>query len=102
MYTPPQTTGGPRILAIEMSDQTLHPNTDIALRVLTSPEVTTVVASALGREIAIPQLSPGVFAAQSHIPAVPFFLLRTYAVEFRAVDQSGQIASITLQIRLVR
>ncbi len=85
-----------------MTDQILHPNSDVALRVVTSPEVQTVIASALGRDIAIPQLSPGVFAAQSHIPDVPFFLLRTYDVEFRAATVDGRMASITLPFRLGR
>ena len=98
----PSNAGLPRIFEIDVTDQILHPNSDIALRVVTSPEVQTVIASALGRDIAIPQLAPGVFAAQSHIPDVPFFLLRTYDVEFRAATGDGRIASVTLPFRLGR
>jgi hypothetical protein len=98
----PSNAGLPRIFEIDVTDQILHPNSDIALRVVTSPEVQTVIASALGRDIAIPQLAPGVFAAQSHIPDVPFFLLRTYDVEFRAATVDGRIASVTLPFRLGR
>jgi hypothetical protein len=94
--------GLPRILEIDMTDRAIHTNSDIALRVVTTPEVQSVVASAMGRDIAIPQQGPGVFAAQSHIPDVPFFLLRTYNVEFRAAAPDGQIATITLPLRLTR
>jgi hypothetical protein len=106
VYTPPASAAGvpglPRILEIDMSDRAIHTNSDVSLRVVTTPEVQSVVASAMGRDIAIPQQSPGVFAAQSHIPDVPFFLLRTYAVEFRAAASDGQVATITLPIRLTR
>lgn len=108
VYTPPPADpnappGTPRILEVDMTDQIVHQNTDVSLRVLTTPAVSSVVASAMGREAAIPQIGSGVFAAQSHIPGVPFFLLnRVYNIEIRAATLDGHIASVTLPIRLVR
>jgi hypothetical protein len=102
-YTPAQHNApGPRILAIEMSDQVMHANSDVALRILTTPDVTAVTVSALGRDLAIPQLSSGVFAAQSHIPSVPFFMFRSYDVVFHAATADGQVATVTLQVKLAR
>jgi hypothetical protein len=102
-YNPPQQAGAdPRILSIEMSDRVMHANSDIALRVLTSPDVTAVSVATLGRELAIPQTGAGAFAAQSHMPSVPFFMLRTYDVVFRATTADGRVATITLQVKLTR
>jgi hypothetical protein len=95
--------GAPRILEIDMTDQIVHQNSDVSLRVLTTAAVASVVASAMGREAAIPQVGSGVFAAQSHIPGIPFFLLnRVYNIEFRAATPDGHVVSVTLPIRLVR
>ena len=102
-YTPPAQAGtGPRILSIEMSDRVMHANSDVALRVRTSPDVTAVSVATLGRELPIPQTGAGVFAAQSHLPNVPFFMLRTYDVVFRATTADGQVTTITLQVKLTR
>jgi hypothetical protein len=108
VYTPPPEAASaapsaPRILEIDMTDQVVHQNSDVALRVVTNLVVATVIASAMGRDAPIPQVGSGVFAAQSHIPGVPFFLLnRTYSIQIRAATPDGQIASVTLPIRLVR
>jgi hypothetical protein len=108
VYTPPPALqnappGMPQILEIDMTDQIVHQNSDVSLRVLTSPAVASVVAAAMGREAAIPQVGSGVFAAQSHIPGVPFFLLnRVYNIEIRAATPDGHMVSVTLPIRLVR
>jgi hypothetical protein len=107
VFTPPPTAppppGAPQILEIDVTDQTVHQNSDVAVRVLTSPSVATVVAAAMGREVAIPQVGSGLFEAQSHIPGVPFFFLnRTFNIEIRAATADGQTSRVTLPIRLVR
>jgi hypothetical protein len=107
VYTPPPVPnaapGAPQIFEVDISDQTIHQNSDVALRVLTTPSVASVVAAAMGREVAIPQVGAGLFAAQSHIPGVPFFFLnRTYDIEIRAATPNGQVSSVRLPIRLVR
>jgi hypothetical protein len=102
-YTPPAQAGtGPRSLSIEMSDRVMHANSDVALRVLTSPDVTAVSVATLGHELAIPQTAAGVFAAQSHMPNVPFFMFRTYDVVFHAATADGRATTITLQVKLTR
>jgi hypothetical protein len=102
-YTPPAQAGaGPRILSIEMTDRVMHANSDVALRVLTSPDVTAVSVATLGHELAIPQTAAGVFAAQSHMPNVPFFMFRTYDVVFHAATADGRVTTITLQVKLTR
>jgi len=108
IYTPqPGATSpppdAPHIAEIDFTDQTIHQNSDIFLRVVTSQVVANVVVSAMGHGLSIPQVAPGVFGGQSHIPAIPFFMLnRTYDVEVRAQTPDGRTDSVTLPVRLVR
>jgi len=107
-YTPPPAatpvpSGAPRIMEIDYTDQTLHQNMDVALRVVTTPAVASVTISALGREVPVPQVAAGIWSAQSHIPSVPFFLLnRTYSLQIRAATPDGRSDSVTFPVRLVR
>ncbi len=82
----------------------MHANSDVALRILTTPDVTAVTVGLMaGRDLAIPQLSSGVFAAQSHLPSVPFFMFRhVRRCVFHATTADGQVATVTLQVKLVR
>ncbi|HZO93427.1 MAG TPA: hypothetical protein VFB22_06620 [Candidatus Baltobacteraceae bacterium] len=95
---------GPRIVQIALNDQTLHQGGPLMVRVTTSPDVTSVVARALGREIGIPESSPGIFAGMQQLPTgLPFFLLnRTYQVSFVATTADGRSASYTVPVRLER
>jgi len=101
---PDPPAASPRIVEIALNDKTLHQGGSLLVRITTSPDVTAVVARTLGREIGIPQSSPGVFAGMQQLPTgIPFFLLnRTYQVDFVASTADGRSASYTLPIRLER
>jgi len=100
----PGPSGAPRIVEIALNDRVLHKGGPLLVRVMTSPDVTTVVARTMGRELGIPQGGPGYFSGQDQLPsAIPFFLLnRTYQIEFVASTADGRSTSYTLPIRLER
>jgi len=107
IYTPPPQAvrpppDTPKILEIDFTDQTIHTNSDVALRILTTPSVTSVVLSAMGHDAAVPQIGPGIWSERMHVPSVPFFFLHTYNVQVRAVAPDGRQDSVSLPVRLVR
>ncbi len=100
----PGPSGAPRIVEIALNDRVLHKGGPLLVRVTTSPDVTTVVARTMGRELGIPQGGPGYFSGQDQLPSgIPFFLLnRTYQIEFVASTADGRSTSYTLPVRLER
>ncbi|HYW53841.1 MAG TPA: hypothetical protein VE826_07725 [Dongiaceae bacterium] len=101
---PPAAGTGPRITEIAANDRVLHKGGLLLVRITTSPDVTHVLARAMGREIGIPQMSPGVFSGQETLPTgIPFFMLnRTYQIEIVATTADGRSASFTVPVRLER
>jgi hypothetical protein len=108
IYTPPPgataaPAGWPQIIEVDCTDQVIHQNEDVSMRVVTSPAVSTVMLSALGRQAPLPQIAPGVWGAQSHVPSVPFFFLnRTYTVQIVASTADGRNDSYSFPVRLER
>jgi hypothetical protein len=102
--SPAPAAGAPRIVEIALNDRVLHMGGPLLVRVMTSADVTAVVARTMGRQIAIPQGAPGYFAGQEQLPSgIPFFLLgRTYQIEFVASTADGRTASFTMPVRLER
>jgi hypothetical protein len=100
----PGPSGAPRILEIALNDRVLHKGGPLIVRVTTSPDVTSVVARTMGRELGIPQGGPGYFSGQDQLPtSIPFFLLnRTYQIEFVASTADGRSTAYTLPVRLER
>lgn len=101
---PPAAADVPRIVEIAANDRVLHKGGMLLVRITTSPDVTHVLARTMGREIGIPQMSPGVFAGQEQLPSgIPFFMLnRTYQIEIVATTADGRSASFTVPVRLER
>ncbi len=100
----PAQTGSPRIVEIALNDRVLHAGGMLLVRVMTSPDVTGVIARTWDHAITIPQGSPGYFAGQTQLPAgIPFFLLnRTYQIDFVASTADGRTVTYTLPVRLER
>jgi len=100
----PGPSGAPRIVEIALNDRVLHKGGPLLVRVTTSPDVTSVVARTMGRELGIPQGGPGYFSGQDQLPSsIPLFLLnRTYQIEFVAATADGRSTSYTLPVRLER
>jgi hypothetical protein len=91
----------PKILEIDLNDQTLVTPGDLRVRVLTSPDVSTVIARTWGYELAIPRVEQGTFAAQYTVPQVPAFLSgRSFDVDFVASVPDGRNSIVTLQLGL--
>ena len=70
------------------------------MRVLTAPDVVSVVAIAMGRAVEIPRVIKGVFAAEGQVPSIPFFLRSTINVAFVAKSADGQSSSVNLPIEI--
>lgn len=102
----PQTTPfpGPRaplIYEIDLNDQTLVTPGVLRVRVLTSIDVSSVVAKAMGYELAIPRARNGIFSAEYSVPQVPASLSgRTFDVDFVAAVADGRTSTITLLLGL--
>jgi len=92
--------GTPRILEIALNAQTLVSPGPVLVRITTTPDVISVIARALGREITIQQASPGVFSGGETIPRVPAFMRRAYEVEIVAANAAGKTARATVPIAL--
>ncbi len=100
----PGPSGQPRFLEIAVNDRVLHPGGMAILRVTTSPDVTSVVANALGSDLTLPQAGTGVFGGMEQLPGwIPFWYLgRNYTVTFTARTADGRVATTTLPVRLQR
>lgn len=92
--------GSPRILEIALNAQTLVSPGPVLVRVTTTPDVVSVIARALGREITIQQASPGIFSGGETIPRVPAFMRRSYDVEIVAATAAGKTAKASVAVTL--
>jgi hypothetical protein len=91
----------PQILEIDLNDQTIVTPGELRVRVLTSVDVVSVVARAVGREIALPRVQAGEFGGSYQLPQVPSFLSgQTFDVDFVAAVADGRISTITLPLGL--
>ena len=100
----PGPVSGPQIVQVALNDHVLHKGGPLLVRITTTVDVTSVVASTMGHQIAIQKTAPGVFSGGQQLPdGIPFFLLgRNYDVDFIATTADGRSARTTLSIRLER
>jgi hypothetical protein len=101
---PPPVPGSPTIAEIALSDQTLHPGGPYVVRVLTSPDVTSLLVSTLGQTYALPPDGPGKFFVSGLVPSeVPFFFLnRNYKLTVTAQTGDSRTTSVEVTVRLER
>jgi hypothetical protein len=101
---PADANASPRIVEIAINDRTLHQGQMLLVKITTSPDVTSMFARTMGHQMAIPFMSPGIFAGQQQLPnAIPGFLLnRSYQVEFVATTADGRTIAFALPLRLER
>ena len=98
------TPDGPHIIEVLLNDRQIRIGGPLNVRVLTSPNVVGVEARALGRFIAIPQSSPGLFSLSYILPGgVPFWLLnRNYDIVIAAATADGRQTSVSFPMVLTR
>lgn len=98
---PNASPGAPQIIRVEINDHIVHVGGQFACRITTSPNVSSVVISVIGRNIEIPKAQDGLFAGIQQIPSyIPPWFLKTYEVTFNALTPDGQRTSTTLPITL--
>jgi hypothetical protein len=92
---------GPVITQVEVNDHTIHAGGPLMLQVTTSPNVVGVEARCFGRFLAIPQVSPGIFALSYTLPTqIPFYLFRTFDIVIAAATPDGQQTTKGFQLTL--
>jgi hypothetical protein len=107
VYTPaPPSAGNPWINEIALGDQTIHSGGTYIVRVTTSPDVTSVVAQAMGSSFALPNTGPGKFFVTGTVPVVPFFMAgylnRDYSIDVVATTADGHSTHASVNVRLER
>jgi len=99
--TPLADTGAPHIREVDLSDRVLVTPGEIRVRVLTNPAVQSVTAAALGRNLEIPRVTPGVFALDGEVPKAPWFAIgHNYDVNITAAVPDGRTSTVTLTLGL--
>jgi hypothetical protein len=95
---------GPHILEVLLNDRHIRVGGPLLVRVITSANVVGVEARALGRFIAIPQSSPGLFALAYVMPdGIPFWWLnRSYNIVIAAATADGRQTSVSFPMVLTR
>jgi len=100
---PANATTGPVITQVAVNDRTLHAGGPLLIQVFTSPNVVGVEARCFGRFIAIPQVSPGLFALSYTLPTgIPLFLFRTFDIVIAAATPDGQQTTKNFPLTLAR
>jgi hypothetical protein len=99
---PADASASPRIVEIAVNDRTLHQGQMVLVKITTTTDVTSMFLRAMGHQIAVPLMSPGLFAGQQQLPsAIPGFLLhRNYQIEIVAVTADGKTTVYALPLRL--
>jgi hypothetical protein len=88
---PAASPSGPVITQVALNNATIHAGGPLMIQVTTSANVVGVEARCFGRFLAIPQVSPGVFALSYTLPtAIPAFLFRTFDIVIAAATPDGQ------------
>jgi len=91
----------PQILEIDLNDQTIETPGELRVRVLTSVDVVSVIARAVGREIGLSRVQAGEFGGSYQLPQVPLFLSgHTFDVDFVAAVADGRTSTVTLPLGL--
>ena len=95
---------GPHIIEVLLNDRHIRAGGPLIVRVLTTPNVIGVEARALGRFIAIPQSSPGLFSLAYTMPGgIPFWLLnKNYDIVIAAATPDGRQVTVSFPMLLTR
>ena len=92
---------GATIFAVYLNAQKLRSLGPIAIRVETTPGVVKVVSRSNGREGNVPQVSPGVFVANSRLPKLPFIASGIkFTIDFVATSGDGRKVVVKVPVEL--
>lgn len=93
--------GQPQIFAVYLNAKRLRSHGPILIRVETSPSVVMVQSKSNGRGGSIPMIAPGVFAANSTLPAIPFIASgMTTDLVFIATTADGRSVTVRVPVEL--
>ena len=96
-------SAGPQILEVSLLSRDYTAPGPVAVRVRTSPDVTTVTATLMGREVGVPRIGDGTFEMHQQLPDIPFFLKgRDYTVKFVAATTDGRKTEANIAVHLNR
>lgn len=97
----PVPSGAPEILEVDLNSNVLKAKGDIDMRVLTSPNVVTVVSRSGGHAGGLAKVGDGEFVAAGKLPALPFFVGGvSFNLQFVASTQDGRSTSVTIPVKL--
>jgi hypothetical protein len=89
----------PRILKIELNSDHLTAHGPIAIRVSTTPDVTSVVTGHGAISGKLTRVAPGVFTSESTLPRIRMIFGAAHiAIHFEAKTASGSVASADVPV----
>jgi hypothetical protein len=88
----------PRIIAVQISNQSVHAGDTVSGSVVTSSNVASVEARIANYSIGVPKVGVGRFALRYVVPNVPFFVHGTYQLEVIARNTAGTAVSTIIPI----
>jgi hypothetical protein len=88
----------PRIIAVQISNQSVHAGDTVSGSVVTSSNVASVEARIANYSIGVPKVGVGRFSLRYVVPNVPFFVHGTYQLEVIARNTAGTAVSTIIPI----
>jgi hypothetical protein len=100
VFTPPaMAVQTPRILKVELNSDHLNAHGPIAIRVSTTPDVTTVVSGHGRMSGKLTRVAPGVFTSESTLPRVHLIFGAAHInIHFEAKTASGGVATADVPV----
>ncbi|MBV9264051.1 MAG: hypothetical protein JO324_06990 [Candidatus Eremiobacteraeota bacterium] len=89
----------PQILAVSMSETTVHPGDDVSGNVVTSSNVASVQARIGGYAVTLTKVGIGRFALTYHV-GVPWFVRGNFTMHVIARNTRGDTVARSIPIRL--
>lgn len=92
----------PQIVAVSISETTLHSGDTVSGEVITSSNVASVEVRIGKIGMSIPKTAPGHFNLTYTVPKVPFYLRKRYEMRVIARNTRGEEASTSLEVAVQR
>jgi hypothetical protein len=90
----------PRIVSVQLSNQTVHSGDTVSGIVITSSNVASVEARVANFSIGVPKVGVGRFSLDYVVPFVPFFFHGKYDLTLIARDTAGHKTTRKIPLKL--